>query len=48
MQYFCGTTSPFSMFPNQDIQTLPFLGIAPFEQQDILDLVESHLRRALM
>jgi phage virion morphogenesis protein len=48
MQHFGGTTSPFSMFPNQDIQARPFLGIAPFEQQDILDLVESHLRRALM
>jgi hypothetical protein len=35
------------MFPNQDIQARPFLGIAPFEQGYIIDLVESHLVHAL-
>ena len=47
MQHFGGTTSPFSMFPNQDIQARPFLGIAPFEQDYIIDLVESYLVHAL-
>ncbi|UCX05432.1 phage virion morphogenesis protein [Shewanella glacialimarina] len=44
---FGGTTSPFSMFSNQDIPARPFIGIASFEQDYIIDLVESHLVHAL-
>ena len=47
MHQFGGTTSPFSMFPNQDIPARPFIGIAPFEQDYIIEMVESHLLDAL-
>ena len=43
MHQFGGTTSPFSMFPNQEIPARPFLGLAPFERDEIMDILHSHL-----
>ncbi|PKG73170.1 phage virion morphogenesis protein [Shewanella sp. GutCb] len=47
MQQFGGVTSPFSMMPNQDIPARPFLGIAPFERAEIIDILQHHLAKAL-
>lgn len=43
MHQFGGTTSPFSAFPNQEIPARPFLGIAPFERAEILDILNHHI-----
>ena len=43
MHQFGGTTSPFSAFPNQEIPARPFLGIAPFERLEILDILNDHI-----
>ncbi|AQS38586.1 phage virion morphogenesis protein, putative tail completion [Shewanella psychrophila] len=47
MQQFGGITSPFSMMPNQDIPARPFLGIAPFERAEVIDILQHHLAKAL-
>lgn len=47
MHQFGGVTSPFSMMPNQDIPARPFLGIAPFERVEIIDILQHHLAKAL-
>lgn len=43
MHQFGGTTSPFSMFPNQDIPARPFLGLPQFEREHILDVLNDYL-----
>ena len=45
MHQFGGVTSPFSMMPNQDIPARPFLGIAPFERTEVIDILQQHLAR---
>ncbi len=43
MHQFGGITSPFSLFPNQEIAARPFLGVAPFEKEAILQILAEHL-----
>lgn len=43
MHQFGGVTSSRSMFPNQEIPARPFLGVAPFEQTEILAILRDHL-----
>ena len=44
MQHFGGITSPQSMMPNQVIPARPFLGIALFERNMIIEILEKHLK----
>ena len=46
MHQFGGTTSPQSMMPNQEIVAREFLGIAPFERKEIINILQYHLAKA--
>ena len=39
MHQFGGTTSPQSMMPNKEIPAREFLGVAPFEEKEVLDII---------
>lgn len=43
MHQFGGTTSPFSMMPNQEIPAREFLGIADEDEQQILRILSAFL-----
>lgn len=45
MQQFGGITSAKSMMPGNEIPARPFLGIAPYEREKVVDIVAGHLRR---
>jgi phage virion morphogenesis protein len=40
---FGGTTSPFSMMPNQEIPARAFLGIADKDEQTVMDIINNYL-----
>ncbi|NKF51370.1 phage virion morphogenesis protein [Shewanella sp. WXL01] len=44
---FGGVTSAKSMFGSQEMPQREFLGIAPFEEQEVADIITAHLQAAL-
>ncbi|PKG74230.1 phage virion morphogenesis protein [Shewanella sp. GutCb] len=47
MQQFGGLTSAKSMMPNQEIVAREFLGVAPFEREEVMDIIAAHLGKRL-
>ena len=47
MHQFGGTTSPRSMMPKQEIPAREFLGLAPFEQGEVLNIITTYFANGL-
>lgn len=47
MQQFGGITSPSSIMPGNEIPAREFLGLAPFERDEVVDILAAHFTKVI-